>query len=288
MEIIKQHHEVIGVVPYSVHDNMRLIERVGRTCYQSFDKMTPDSYIPFVNDVLVKRGHLAMVEHSNMVVYIPSMSVFQSGEEHVRCLFDSNFLNIINVHVGEDLPAGMYIGGNYTAWMNLIGYMRVEELRQAVLEYIQANGVHKASITDTYPHDLKRVTVFFRTNRAMTHELVRHRPPSYGQLSQRYVRYSSIVFIQPVGLEDKPLFMKIFRASCEEAEQFYNGLRMLEYPPQVCRNVLTNAVATDIYITADIPEWKHIFNLRCAKSADPQMQDLMIPVRDEFIERKLI
>lgn len=59
MKIIKAGHEHIpheGVTPY------QFIERVGRTCYKSEDKITEDSAVKFVKG-LVSRGHIAMIEH---------------------------------------------------------------------------------------------------------------------------------------------------------------------------------------------------------------------------------
>ena len=59
MKIIRAGHEHIsktGVTPY------QFIERVGRTCYKSEDKITEDSAVKFVKG-LVSRGHTAMIEH---------------------------------------------------------------------------------------------------------------------------------------------------------------------------------------------------------------------------------
>ena len=59
MKNIKAGHEHIpheGVTPY------QFIERVGRTCYKSEDKITEDSAVKFVKG-LVSRGHTAMIEH---------------------------------------------------------------------------------------------------------------------------------------------------------------------------------------------------------------------------------
>lgn len=59
MKIVKAGHVHIsheGVTPY------QFIERVGRTCYKSEDKITEDSAVKFVKG-LVSRGHTAMVEH---------------------------------------------------------------------------------------------------------------------------------------------------------------------------------------------------------------------------------
>ena len=44
----------------------QFIEKVGRTCYKSEDKITEDSAAKFVSG-LVKRGHEAMIEHWNLI-----------------------------------------------------------------------------------------------------------------------------------------------------------------------------------------------------------------------------
>ena len=59
MKIIRAGHEHIsktGVTPY------QFVERIGRTCYKSEDKITEDSAEKFVKG-LVSRGHTAMIEH---------------------------------------------------------------------------------------------------------------------------------------------------------------------------------------------------------------------------------
>ena len=44
---------------------MQHIERCGRTCYKSLDKITPESAKPFVEN-MISRGHLAMLEHGTI------------------------------------------------------------------------------------------------------------------------------------------------------------------------------------------------------------------------------
>ena len=45
------------------------IEKVGRVCYKSEDKITEDSAKPFV-DRMIKSGHGAMLEHGTVYLYI--------------------------------------------------------------------------------------------------------------------------------------------------------------------------------------------------------------------------
>lgn len=48
---------------------LRKIEKAGRTCYKSEDKITPDSSHKFVK-MLLDRGHLAMLEHEKVTVRV--------------------------------------------------------------------------------------------------------------------------------------------------------------------------------------------------------------------------
>lgn len=50
-----------------IQEMYKRIERAGRTCYKSEDKITPESAGKFITG-LVKRGHEAMIEHGSMTV----------------------------------------------------------------------------------------------------------------------------------------------------------------------------------------------------------------------------
>lgn len=120
-------------------------------------------------------------------------------------------------------------------------------------------------------------SVKFITNRGITHELVRHRLSSYSQESTRYVKYSGdIVFIKPVWWEawsDKE--KKIWEQSLEQAEYSYNELINQGSRPEQAREVLPNSLKTEIIMTANLREWRHVFKLRCSKAAHPQIRSLM-------------
>ena len=52
--------------------------------------------------------------------------------------------------------------------------------------------------------------------------------------------------------------------------------------PQIARSVLNNSTKTEIVITANMREWRHIFKLRADAPAHPQMRELMIPLLHEL------
>ena len=133
-------------------------------------------------------------------------------------------------------------------------------------------------------------TVKFITNRGVTHELVRHRLCAFGQESTRYVNYGGkeMEFIKPVwcpegNTNDIPL--GLWMIGMKQAEENYNELIEAGWRPEYAREVLPNSLKTEIVVTANFREWRHIFKLRAIGTTGkphPQMQALMIPVLDEF------
>ena len=130
-------------------------------------------------------------------------------------------------------------------------------------------------------------TVRFITNRGVTHELVRHRLCAFSQESTRYVDYQNeMEFIIPVWWDDGSKGAKeTFTAAIKDAEWFYKELRNKGWRPEQAREVLPNALKTEIVVTANMREWRHIFKLRTSKAAHPQIRELMTSCLKGFKER---
>ena len=136
------------------------------------------------------------------------------------------------------------------------------------------------------------LSVRFITNRGVTHELVRHRIASFAQESTRYVKYGDdMEFIVPVWIPERDKSILIdgevgllsyptsaFVSAIKNASKSYLELMKAGWKAQEAREVLPNALKTEIVVTANLREWKHIFELRCAKAAHPQIRDLMMPL----------
>jgi thymidylate synthase (FAD) len=163
------------------------------------------------------------------------------------------------------------------------------------------------------------ITVLLIVDRGVTHELVRHRLASYSQESTRYCNYSGgVTFVIPpwtkfvpgtyngasdchssnlgpdweeIGLEDRIWFCQMLNSETEyqrllkgattEHWQVQKG-----WTPQQARSVLPNSLKTEIVMTANLREWRHVFKLRTAPAAHPQMREIMIPLLAEF--KKLV
>ena len=128
------------------------------------------------------------------------------------------------------------------------------------------------------------LSVKFITDRGVSHEIVRHRLCSFTQESTIYCDYykdkfdKQLTFIKPIGMDDKNRFI-IWQTAMIQAEKYYLMMIDNKENPQQARSVLPNSLKTEIVVSANFREWKHIFRLRAiSKAAHPQMRDLMIPL----------
>ena len=145
----------------------------------------------------------------------------------------------------------------------------------------------------------EKITIKFICDRGVSHEIVRHRIASFSQESTRYCNYSrdkfdnQLTFIIPnwlnideceiintpsLNLSDSDLWLN----SMQYAESNYNGLIVLGWKPEQARSILPNSLKTEIVVTANLREWRTIFKQRTAKTAHPQMRELMRPLLDEL------
>ncbi len=99
-------------------------------------------------------------------------------------------------------------------------------------------------------------------SRAFTHQLVRHRLCSFIQQSQRYVDESNFNYIEPDSIENNPEAHSIFVDFMDRAKEVYSKLQKLKIKKEDSRYVLPNAVESQIVVTANLREWRHIIYLR--------------------------
>ena len=124
-------------------------------------------------------------------------------------------------------------------------------------------------------------------------ELVRHRVFSFAQESTRYCNYSKdkfdngLTFINPSWKDEKlPEYYKLYRV-CSELEKEY--LELLEWglSPQEARQILPNALKTEICMTGFASDWRHVFDLRLFGTTGkphPDMLHLMEKAQKAMIE----
>lgn len=310
MKLIKPQFN-IWEQPAGLEGIYKQIERAGRVCYKSEDKITEDSAKSFV-DRMIKSGHGAMLEHGT--VYLRTYSNYDYDRE-VYERYKSNPYSRVEV-IGSiegtnDTLDGYYITTNYR--------VLVENNWLDDLKYLCEPSEYHA----------KRVTVRFVCDRGILAEFTRHRVFSFAAESTRYCNYSKnkfnneVTFILPCWADslalqevkgtvitsddfgnligeyyyhlngkEAPYFEtweitpeRNFVASLQVAEQLYLELLNQGWKPQQARAVLPNALKTELVMTGFVSDWKHFFELRDDNSAHPQAQELAHPLHEEFIKR---
>ena len=307
MKIIKQEAHLLDTTGMSEY---QVIEKVGRTCYKSEDKITDESAVKFVTS-LVKSGHHAMIEFgfiylkitdimfwewfvSNCPDFIHHMNEYVSGS--FRAFYDwyAGLLKPVEdggwVFSHEDPIEEMLdlldcISRQYPEVFSELankvfdeygddGYLS-EELDPNTITYpfkMMDRDSFFADIPEVYKTNgaSKMVTphiVMFRTNRGVSHEMVRHRPCSFAQESTRYCDYNKSKFGGELTVIE-PLFEKgtskyaTWHLLTGASELAYQSLIAAGATPQEARGVLTNDLKTDIWVGAFEDQWQHIINLR--------------------------
>lgn len=291
MKLIKPSFE-IWEQPAGLEGVYKQIEKVGRVCYKSEDKITEDSAKPFV-DRMIKSGHGAMLEHGT--VYL---QFFWAGAVCQQC--NQTAPNkLLDRYAGNKYSIVHYHGNDVYVTTNL--RVLVENNWLGDLKYI---------CEPTEYHE-RRVTVHFVCDRGVSHEFVRHRVMSFAQESTRYCNYSKdkfgneLTFIQPCWLDDERLKLygpyhtiirdkspeSIFIANLNNAERDYLDLIGLGWKPQEARAVLPNSLKTELVVTGFTSDWNHFFDLRARGTTGaphPQAKELAEPLMREFIARNYI
>ena len=143
------------------------------------------------------------------------------------------------------------------------------------------------------------LTIKFIVSRSFTHELVRHRLASFSQESTRYCNYNKkgLTFIIPTWIKvieegeytklETPLYGTYnttweFIEHLVKVEDLYNYYLNNGHSPQEARAILPNCLKTEIVMSANFREWRHILTLRTDKSAHPEMRQIMCPLLEEL------
>ncbi len=102
-------------------------------------------------------------------------------------------------------------------------------------------------------------------SRAMTHQLVRHRLMSVCQQSQRYVDEEKFDYVMPEEMPSE--FADDFHNDMQIIQQMYHKWRQRGLKKEDARFVLPNACTSEIVVSANFREWRHIFDVRISQKA---------------------
>lgn len=104
-------------------------------------------------------------------------------------------------------------------------------------------------------------------SRVATHQMVRHRLCSFSQRSQRYVRESEGDCVVPPSIAAAPEARRVFDQARAAAIKAYRDLVGLGVPREDARFVMPAGTASEIVLSANLRELRHIVELRGAPDA---------------------
>jgi thymidylate synthase (FAD) len=70
----------------------------------------------------------------------------------------------------------------------------------------------------------------------------------------------------------------VWFSAMQIAEVVYFALLKAGAAPQQARSVLPDSLKTELIMTCNMREWRHIFELRCAPDVHPQMREIMLQI----------
>ena len=282
------------------------IEFCGRICYKSEDRIDQESAIPFVAK-MAEHGHNSVLEMGVVTLAVECATMEQVQELYLtqprylyidrdgtRLLITGSvraFREMLLFHPGCGVVRAMaaFLHQRHPYFFDTI--LPADGLRPPA--EISVRKVPLDEVEKLDPDRLARhrfLAVKFIVNRAVTHEIVRHRPCSFLQESQRYCRYaddrfgSEVTFIRPLFFAPDSAEYRLWEQAMRETEDLYLKL-LATSSPQAARTVLPNSCKTELIVYANLAQWRHIFFLRTSQAAEPSMREVMIPLRDECRRR---
>lgn len=287
MKLIKPSYEVFEQ-GFEEQDIYKQIEKVGRTCYKSEDKITNESAKPFV-DRMIASKHYAMLEHGTVYLLCHT-------KEYVDANGDVQYYN----------PLEKYQNNNYSALADSDEGMYITTNLRVLVENNWLDDLQYLCEPTEF-HE-RRICVKFTCDRGISHEFVRHRVFSFAQESTRYCNYSKdkfgneLTFTFPIWMDEELLNSygsyhtlarsntpeSIFIAGLNNAEKDYLNLINMGWKAQEARAILPNALKTELVMTGFVSDWKHFFDLRAygvTGKPHPQASELAIPLLNEFITK---
>ena len=319
VELMQQAPGLVGMYKH--------IEKCARTCYKSEDNITEDSYKK-IYDNLVKRGHLTMLEHGTVYLYL------EINSDNCTKTFDYPSGNFTGHYNWADVVGRIYAKYNVNPYSKVNTTFTKDNM---FIREVYVTTNLRVIIENHWEDDLKficeptefherRITLKFTTNIGVTREANRHRtfpqPEEFSvaEESTRYCNYSNankfgedITFIKPTWIswgdlgEDndcKELILKdaigvysvdkqagTYLDSLIQSEEAYKELINLGWSPQQAREVLPLATKTQLIHTAFVDDWKHFFALRADGVSGPPHPNAKLvaePLKQEFIKRGYI
>lgn len=132
------------------------------------------------------------------------------------------------------------------------------------------------------------ITVKMLTDVGSYKDLTRHRHASFAIESTRYCNYSKgkfgneLTVINPCNIKPDTAIYHTWLKTMNDIEKAYMDMSEFKALPDQMRMILPHSLAASVVMSANIREWRYVFNLRCAKAAHPTVRQIMLMTMNEF------
>jgi len=248
MRVISPSHEITYMPEPGIV--LQAIEAAGRTCYKSEDRITQDSAAGFVRRI-VKSGHHSVLEHMSITVrFTCDRGVSHELVRHRLAAYSQESTRYAN-----------YSKDRFGSEITVIAPCYWPDIPAG--SYSQPRpGLLLCDGRQIIPN---RLGIPRHDPDRLADDRVYVCPNSYGWI------YSCLC------AEDVYLIML--------ADIDAIGNPKDKAAPEEARTVLPNSLKTEIVMTANLREWKHVLNLRCSRPAHPQIREIMLPLLKELHEK---
>lgn len=278
MKLINQSFEILEQKDFTITGIKKFIERCGRVCYKSEDRITDDSYEKFVN-MLVKRDHTRPLEFGTVHLQMYISDFYKLRD--TLCI--NNIWNDqwIKYHYAGNLT---YVTTNYRYYLAIIKV------------FPSAEEDFDPQDDELYP---KRYTVHFITSRGVMDEFRTHVGLSHLAESTRYCAYNKnkfnneVTFVIPNWVntncpnkeqEGPSVASMEWSTAMLDAEASYMNLIKMGCTAQEAREVLPLSVKSELISCGFEDAWSNFFYRRCANDAHPMAREIAIPLQKRFKE----
>ena len=288
VEIIPQEQGLLGVY--------KQIELAGRTAYKSEDKITEDSAKKFV-DMLIGRGHTAPLEHGTIYLTFPINGMFNQIEERWEkyrnnpysklVIYDWNAYvttnaRVIYEHGWEDdlqylCEPTEYHKCRITARFTCSRSISHELVRHRTFSFVQESTRYCNYGKDRFGNNLTFIIPTWANLQEGEYKDLEYNSEfdrSRIKINDEWYVFEEEWFNEAFAnhIIDPSYFNLIQPLDC--AEQNYLVGLSRGFKPQQMREVLPNALKTEVVMTGFESDWNEFFKLRCDTAAHPDMQKL--------------
>lgn len=322
MKFIEPSVEIIQQEP-GIDGMMKMIELAGRTAYKSEDKITEDSAKKFVK-MLKQREHGAALEHGTCYLAIPTDKWEEIVDDHdfafwenpyqwmgfdyrslddniiylttnYRVLVESGYEQLLDYMVTPTEDEFQWNNGEYQHFHRRITVkftcdrgVSHEFVRHRVFSFLMESTRYCNYSKDKFGN---KITYIIPRWIHDIQEEESHYIDSLTRVPNDHIKdMEGISLVMTLSTMDRTV--ADFVDTLQQAERAYLNMTQLDdgtkLVPQQARQVLPNALKTELIMTGTVDQWNRFFELRCAPNAHPDARYLADMLKNQFISEGYI